>query len=475
MVLKLSNYRFKILRGKYMQGFYNLISTLTVVLLFSSHCFGVEFSKQEQEWLDKNIVLRFSEVNWKPLSYIDDYPEYRGIIADYLSLVCKSSGMKVKFEVSRTWHEVISKFQKGDIDLIPALSVEDDIENVIFTKPYISFPLVIATQLDIDFIGKTSDLNKKKVGVGKGYTSYYFLKKKYPKIELVETDDVYQGLRLLDKGEIFAFVGHLAVIVHTINHNNLDVKVAGKTEYNFEHRMGLNIKNKDAVTIFNKAFSSIDKDEHNLIFNKWVNINGTRADYRFNLRLFVIIGVFVGIVAIFVGYRYRLLNRMNKRLIDMANTDELTKCANRKKINEDLDLAHYNLDRYKTPFSLILLDLDNFKKINDTFGHSVGDKVLKILSIVLKNNTRKADIVGRWGGEEFIIICPNTTLNGAKHTAVKLLNRIAVEEFGEVGNITASFGIAECENRELLKDLFVRIDKALYEAKHKGKNRIEIG
>ena len=466
--------RFVVQRAVILAG---LIFTISVVTqsFSADNVQTIKFSETEQNWLDEKRTLRFSEVNWKPLSDVDRFPDYQGIIAEYLKIVSDATGIKMTFHKSNTWHDVITKFKDGKIDLIPAVSISDDIgPNVVFTQSYITFPLVIATRLDADFIGYTNELNGKKVGVGRNYTSYFFLKKNYPQITLIQTDDVLQGLKLLEKRKMDAFVGHLAVIVHIINNTNIDVKIAGKTEYDFEHRVGINKENEGAVEIFNKVFSSISSQQHNLIYNKWIKIGEKRIDYLFIWKIVIILAVFFSGVGAFIIYRYHLLNRLNQKLIKMANTDALTQCANRKKINEDLGTAAYNQQRYNIPYSLILIDLDDFKNVNDSFGHAIGDEVLKAISLILRNNVRRTDIVGRWGGEEFLIVCTNTDIHGAKEAAEKLHKYINSHQFPEIQKMTASFGIAQCGDDESIKDFFVRIDAALYRAKENGKNRIEI-
>jgi polar amino acid transport system substrate-binding protein len=455
-------------------GFMFIVSVVTQSFA-SENIQTIKFTETEQKWLEEKRILRFSEVNWKPLSDVDHFPDYQGIIAEYLKIVSDATGMKLDFQKSNTWHEVITKFKNGELDLIPAVSIWDDIcPNIVFTQPYITFPLVIATRLNADFIGYTNELNGKKVGVGRNYTSYFFLKNNYPQITLIQTDDVLQGLRLLEKKEIDAVVGHLAVIDHIIKHTNIGVKIAGKTEYDFEHRVGINKENNGAVEIFNKVFSSIGSRQHNLIYNKWIKMGEKRVDYAFIWKIAILLAVFFSGVGAFIIYRYYLLNQLNQKLIAMANTDVLTQCANRKKLNEELEAAAYGLQRYNIPYSLILIDLDNFKHVNDCFGHAIGDEVLKAVSLILRNNVRQMDTVGRWGGEEFLIVCTNTDIFGAKETAEKLHRYIQSYHFPEIRNMTASFGLAQCGKTESIKDLFVRIDAALYRAKANGKNRVEI-
>ena len=123
-------------------------------------------------------------------------------------------------------------------------------------------------------------------------------------------------------------------------------------------------------------------------------------------------------------------------------------------------------------FSIILIDIDDFKMVNDTYGHDVGDYVLQTLSNILKENVRISDIVSRWGGEEFIIICSNTDLGDCKVIAENL--RVLVEEtnFEKVGRKTISLGITQFYQNDDAKSIFKRADDALYKAKTTGKNKV---
>ncbi len=135
--------------------------------------FCLDLSEDENEWIANIGHLRFSEVEWEPLSYVNEYPEFKGIIADYLTIIRDETGLEMEFVRSSSWKEVLDKFVRKDIDLIPALAADDYIGTAaLLTEPYISFPLVIVTKTDIDFISYTHELIGKKVGVGEGYTSF---------------------------------------------------------------------------------------------------------------------------------------------------------------------------------------------------------------------------------------------------------------------------------------------------------------
>lgn len=119
-----------------------------------------------------------------------------------------------------------------------------------------------------------------------------------------------------------------------------------------------------------------------------------------------------------------------------------------------------------------MLDLDKFKSVNDTYGHQAGDEVLKELALILKTNVRESDIVGRWGGEEFIIIAPNTNMEDAVKLAEKLREKISEFKFSFAGHKTGSFGVATYRVGDDEKSLIKRADDALYHAKESGRNKV---
>ncbi|SNZ08659.1 diguanylate cyclase (GGDEF) domain-containing protein [Persephonella hydrogeniphila] len=158
----------------------------------------------------------------------------------------------------------------------------------------------------------------------------------------------------------------------------------------------------------------------------------------------------------------------------LAVTDQLTGLYNRYYIFSKLEDEIERAKRVDKNLCVILFDIDNFKQINDKYGHDVGDMVLSEFSRILKNVTRNVDTVGRLGGEEFIVICPGTDIVGGKITAEKI--RMAVESayMPEIGKVTVSAGVAEFTGTENVAELIKNADVALYRAKKSGKNRVEL-
>ena len=157
---------------------------------------------------------------------------------------------------------------------------------------------------------------------------------------------------------------------------------------------------------------------------------------------------------------------------EAAVYDLLTGIFNRRQFNTFFEHFLAQKRRYGEPLSLIFCDIDHFKKINDTFGHDVGDKVLKELARVIKTNIRQSDIFARWGGEEFVILLPQTSLSDAVKLAKKLRQIIEAHTFPLPQKVTCSFGVIEVKEENIQKAL-KRVDELLYRAKEGGRNRVE--
>ena len=166
------------------------------------------------------------------------------------------------------------------------------------------------------------------------------------------------------------------------------------------------------------------------------------------------------------------LQKKNEALKILAVTDELTGLYNRHYIDKTINDIMYHSDRNHEPLTMIILDLDHFKLVNDRWGHPIGDKVLKHISELTQRNLRKTDILARFGGEEFVIILQNTTQKGGLIIAEKLRKMMENTLIAPVGNVTSSFGVSERKIYESFKSWYKRADKALYLAKESGRNKV---
>lgn len=167
------------------------------------------------------------------------------------------------------------------------------------------------------------------------------------------------------------------------------------------------------------------------------------------------------------------LNVKNRELALLSTTDQLTGLFNRRYVEDQILAAIDRQQRYGQKLSLLMMDIDHFKSVNDTFGHDAGDEVLVNIANILKTWTRKTDVVGRWGGEEFMIVF-QADGPGAAASAEKLRAIIMETEHGRAGKVTASFGVTQFVDKDTIDTLVKRADQCLYRAKERGRNRVEI-
>lgn len=365
-------------------------------------------------------------------------------------------------------------------------------EYLLFTELYLKFPQIVATNEKAPFVSSMKDLLDKKVGIIKDYAIGEILKNKYPQFQAIEVQNTKDGLEQLAYGKIDAFIDFLPTVSRGITQaTSGNLKIGGK----IDEKVWLGIASRDDEpilnTILDKAIKGLTPQEHQSILDEWLTVKyeyGT--DYSLVWK--IVIGSFF-IIAIIVYWNRRIvmvtkkleksnnllastkleLEQSNRELKRLATTDTLTKLYNRNKLDETLILESSRVNRFNHSFGVVILDIDYFKNVNDIYGHQVGDSVLRDFANILKTHSRKTDIVGRWGGEEFLIICSETNFDGLLTLAQKLQENIKNHPFGLDEHITASFGVSMYQKGERIEEVIKRADDALYNAKKKGRNRVE--
>ncbi|WP_066172178.1 GGDEF domain-containing protein [Arcobacter porcinus] len=200
-------------------------------------------------------------------------------------------------------------------------------------------------------------------------------------------------------------------------------------------------------------------------------------NFMFNHQKEILFLILFIIVIIYLSSKLKYISKIehiNKELIKISSIDYLTKINNRKSIDYFLNENIRFFERYKENFSIILIDIDKFKDINDTYGHLVGDNILIEFSELIRKSIREIDILGRFGGEEFIIVCRKTKIEGALKLSEELRKKVANHNFLVVEELTASFGVAEYNSKDNIFTLIKKADTALYLAKTNGRNKVEL-
>ncbi len=193
---------------------------------------------------------------------------------------------------------------------------------------------------------------------------------------------------------------------------------------------------------------------------------------RRDLIVQIVLGVLLAAVFLAAAFIY-ILDKI--RLAQLSSTDSLTGLLNRRSFSSRIINEHERGNRYGSTYSVIAADLDNFKQINDTFGHHIGDEVLKSVSHLISQSLRKVDAAARWGGEEFMVLLPETVQQAALVTAERIRTRIEEFEFRKAGTVTVSMGVSERAGEDTsTEQVFQRADAALYRSKALGKNRTSV-
>jgi len=190
-----------------------------------------------------------------------------------------------------------------------------------------------------------------------------------------------------------------------------------------------------------------------------------------------VIGGFISGLRGKLRQRNRELGAAMEQIRELVNVDSLTGVYNRRRLFEVIHEESSRYSRSPGSFSICLLDIDHFKQVNDTYGHQAGDIILKAVAQGVAGDLRTIDCFGRYGGEEFLIVLPQTPLDGARIKAERVLARVASLKFPLIGDgfqITVSIGVAEYHNDETTDDTLQRADKALYEAKDAGRNVVRV-
>ncbi|MGB3751842.1 MAG: sensor domain-containing diguanylate cyclase [Arcobacteraceae bacterium] len=275
----------------------------------------------------------------------------------------------------------------------------------------------------------------------------------------------------------------------TFFNKNGDVVLSEKGYNNYKSIQSTPILKPFKEQIITKESNTIEieKDQENFIIHTkyieelhlYLTVEAKVSDYASDLRKVLYFNLFasLGIVLFIVIVLYRIIHRHNIKLEEMAFFDPLTNIYNRriflKKLQESLLFA----DKQKQKFCVVFIDIDDFKNINDTKGHHIGDEVLKLISKEIKSSLRNIDIIARWGGEEFVILLPNIKIEDGQKLTERI--RLVIEHSIQIqellsSNITVSIGITEFKEHDTIDTIVKRADEAMYTSKKMGKNQVTV-
>ncbi|MGB7403680.1 MAG: transporter substrate-binding domain-containing protein [Arcobacter sp.] len=447
----------------------------------------IELNKDEIAYLDTNVIKYCINPDGMPFEGLNEKGEHSGMSSDYYNLFEKMLSAKFELVKTKNWNESITYIKQHKCDML-ALGMEtpERRKYLNFTSSYLEVPLVVATRVDVPFINQILDLEGEKIGIIKGDAFVKILRQKYPSLNIIEVEDIKEGLDKVKNGELFAYLDTLASIGYEFQQKYFgELKIAGKISENLKLSIAVVKEDKTLLTILQKTVNKITNEMHREIFSKWIPIKYQKGiDYDLVWKISIGAILFI-ILVIYWNRKIIKTNKLlqeakkdievkNKELEKLAITDKLTNLYNRRKLDELLQNELNRSERFKHTFAVTILDIDYFKKVNDTFGHQTGDKVLIEISNILRTHIRTTDFVGRFGGEEFVIICPESQKDGVYNLMESIRLDVQNHTFKDIGNITMSFGIALVKENDTSESLLKRADIALYEAKNSGRNKVVI-
>ncbi|MBP7783852.1 MAG: GGDEF domain-containing protein, partial [Aliarcobacter sp.] len=288
---------------------------------------------------------------------------------------------------------------------------------------------------------------------------------------------IEDGMRKIKENKLFALIDNLYTLSHKIEEFKIDeLKINNTLKYKIDMYLETDRKHEEFIKIINNAIFTLTEKEKSTILNNYQLIL-----YHKNIDLFYVLKFIIPLVillTIFAFLNYRLKNEIKRRkqieikLSNFANNDSLTNIYNRRKIEELCENELKRSERYENELSLIFFDINDFKIINDRLGHHKGDEVLIKIANIISQNIRSSDYFGRWGGDEFLIVLPQTNISKTKNIIETLENKLKDSDFNLDKNmkISCSFGFAEYEKNDTLDSLLRKADDSMYKIKNDYKS-----
>jgi diguanylate cyclase (GGDEF)-like protein len=397
-----------------------------------------------------------------------------------VKLIARKSGLKFEATPQLTWAEALEGLKNGRCDILPwATKTKERSHAMNFTRPYVRVKRVVISKKNEPYLRDLDDISDKVFSMLKSTHAAVQIRKTYPNIQFVYVDTVQNELDYILQDKAYGTIVSLYSAAKLFNNKHVrELKVVGVLPPIYDDIASLATRKKNSAlhSILEKSLIATNPRLIEEFMSEGAVVS---YDPDVDYQKYWGVSVSVLIVVLTLAWWNRYLKTINaklkesqRKLEQLSITDSLTKVYNRLKIDEVFTQEIEKCKRYHCTLSVIMLDVDYFKKVNDEFGHIVGDNVLIKIAQLVKSNLRTIDVFGRWGGEEFLIISPSTNIQEAKVVAEKLRAALVNAEFTPLEKVTASFGVAEWKNEESQESLISRSDSALYRAKDGGRNMV---
>lgn len=460
-----------------------ILALLLGTLFASANHDELTFTEQEQAWINKKIPITYVyDTDWAPFEWKNEVNRHTGIIPEILNIIARKSHLRFEAIHTNSWSKAVLLAENDKVDMYSAIPYDES------RAKYMNFTSHDIFQYNACFVKRSADkstyvdlekeLIGKRVAIVKSSSLGNTVKQKFPQATYIDVDKTEEGFSQLAKAEIDLLVINSATADYMINRKGYEgLEIAKKIDQIFRLKIAISKSMPDELlSIIDKSLADIDKSEIHEIYNKWTLPLKSPGNIDWHTIIYFICAFLI--VVLFVGYRQYLLHQTNKELAKLASFDYMTKLYNRRFFTQTCDELLHLAKRSGTTSSVLMLDIDKFKNINDTYGHKTGDDVLVSLASVLKGHSRKSDIICRWGGEEFVMFLPDTNSEGASTIAENIRSVIEksamILENNQTLKYTVSIGVASIgDHLDLnIEDAVFKADKALYMAKENGRNNV---
>jgi diguanylate cyclase (GGDEF)-like protein len=434
----------------------------------------IDLTPVEKAYLaEKKEITMCVDPDWEPFEIIDKEGKHVGIAADLIALVGERLNTPIRLIPTATWQETLERSKSGQCDILSFVNQTPEREKwLVFTQPLLVDPNILITREEHPFVANLNGLDGESVVLPSGTAMLERFSKDFPNLKMIPVVSEADAMAMVSEKKADMTVRSLIVAAYVIKKEGwFNLKISGQPA-GYENRLRIGVLKDRPILrdILDKGIATITPIERETIINKHTGLVVNEGiDHETILKYLT----FLVLIALIFMWRFFELKRYSKKLREISITDKLTTLYNRLKIDEELKEEYNRVNRYENyQCSVMMIDIDYFKAINDTFGHQKGDEILKKLSSTMKMNFRNTDSIGRWGGEEFIIMLPNTSVEEAYISAEKLRTSVQENVFTEKGAVTVSIGVGSFLLNESVDELLSRIDAALYDAKNKGRNRV---
>ena len=275
---------------------------------------NINLMKAEKEYLkEKKQITMCIDPNWMPFEKFDKNGKHIGMTADYYEIFKEKLKIDIKVIKTENWTKSLENVKNRNCDILSlAMETTQRKKHLNFTTPYLRVPIVIATKRDVAFINNIEAIKNKKVGVPKGYALIELLEHKYKDLNIIEVENIAEGLEKVNQGELFGYIGTLATISHQFQSGlRGELKISGKLFENWELGIGVRDDDKVLFNILEKVVNSIDSKKQQQILNNWISIKYEKGiDYTLIWQ--ILIAVFI--ITLFLLYRQFLLKKSNDNL-----------------------------------------------------------------------------------------------------------------------------------------------------------------